>query len=211
MVARYLRRARRGLISRLIECGRHAILIACAKGGRPVPIGKMLKWLVAPAPSYPERQPNRTADGYGRKSADRNWYKIEGTFPIKYSGEPEYAVVGESHRQEAIQRVIGGHYDLGVYWHVVAQLCFVEDNPHDRNAVGVFIESQLVGYIPASDAAQVRQEIIAANPKELPVICKAMIRGGFMKGNKRADYGVTIGLSFPIQEQLQPKKSKKTV
>jgi hypothetical protein len=52
----------------------------------------------------------------------------------------------------------------------------------------VFIDSQLVGYIPASDAAQVRREIIAANPSELPVICKAMIRGGFMKGNKRADH-----------------------
>jgi hypothetical protein len=75
----------------------------------------------------------------------------------------------------------------------------------------VFIDSQLVGYIPASDAAQVRREIIAANPSELPVICKAMIRGGFMKGNKRADYGVTIGLSFPIEEQPQPKKSTQPV
>lgn len=171
-------------------------------------IGKILKWLVTSKPAYPERQTSNTSKDYGRKSPDRSWYKINGTFPIKYSGEPVYAVVGESHRQPAIRNIIGREYDGGVYWHVVAQLCFVEDNPHDRNAVGVFIDSQLVGYIPAKDSARVRQEITAANPNELPVICKGMIRGGFMDGRKRADYGVTIGLSFPIEEQRQPKKSK---
>ena len=147
--------------------------------------------------------------GYGRKSANRSWYKVEGAFPIKYSGEPEYGIVGESHRQSAIQEIVGGTYDDGVYWHVVAQLCFVEDNPHDPNAVGVFIDTKHVGYIPAGDAARVRQELLAANPEQRPVICKGMIRGGFKKGGKRADYGVTIGLCFPIEEQLQPKKSKK--
>ncbi len=171
-------------------------------------IGKILKWLFASKPAYPQRQTSNSSKDYGSKSPDRSWYKIEGTFPIKYSGEPAYEVVGESHRQPAIRNILGREYDGGVYWHVVAQLCFVEDNPHDSNAVGVFIDSQLVGYIPAKDAARVRQEITAANPNELPVICKGMIRGGFMNGKKRADYGVTIGLSFPIEEQLQPKKSK---
>jgi hypothetical protein len=171
-------------------------------------IGKILKWLVAPKPVYPEPKASEGSKDYGRKSADRSWYKVDGTFPIKYSGEPAYAVVGESHRQPALRGIVGREYDRGVYWNVVAQLCFVEDNPHDSNAVGVFIDSQLVGYIPASDAAKVRREIKIANPNELPVICKAMIRGGFMDGNKRADYGVTIGLCFPIEEQQQPKKSK---
>jgi hypothetical protein len=171
-------------------------------------IGKILKWLVASKPDYPGRKTSNTSKDYGRKSPDRSWYKIDGTFPIKYSGEPAYPIVGESYRQPAIRSIIDREYDGGVYWHVVAQLCFIEDNPHDRNAVGVFIDSQLVGYIPTKDAARVRQEISAANPNELPVICKGMIRGGFTDGKKRADYGVTIGLSFPIEEQRQPKKSK---
>jgi hypothetical protein len=168
-------------------------------------IGKFIKSLIAASTADTK---TASRQGYGRKSPDRSWYKVEGTFPIKYSGEPEYGIVGESHRQTAIQEIVGGTYDDGVYWHVVAQLCFVEDNPHDPNAVGVFIDSKHVGYIPASDAARVRKELLAANPDECPVICKAMIRGGFKKGSKRADYGVTIGLCFPIEEQPQPKKSK---
>ena len=172
-------------------------------------IGKILKWLVAPKPVQTNQQASRVSGEYGRKSADRSWYKVDGTFPIKYSGEPEYDIVGESHWQPTIQRIVGGKYDLGVYWNVVAQLCFVEDNAHDQNAVGVFIDSQIVGYIPSGDAARVRQEIKTANPDELPVICKAMIRGGFMDGTERAPYGIKIGLSFPIEEQQQPKKSKK--
>lgn len=170
-------------------------------------IGKFIKSLFEGATS---KSIATSREGYGRKSPDRNWYKVEGTFPLKYSGEPKYEIVGESQRQSTIQEIVGETYDDGVYWHVVAQLCFVEDNPHDTNAVGVFIEGRHVGYIPAADASRVRSEISAANPDERPVICKSMIRGGFKKGNKRADYGVTIGLNFPIEEQPQPKVRKQT-
>jgi hypothetical protein len=58
-------------------------------------IGKILKWLVAPKPVYPDQQKRSEPTEYGQKRADRGWYKVAGTFPIKYSGEPEYAIVGK--------------------------------------------------------------------------------------------------------------------
>ena len=171
-------------------------------------LGKILKWLAAPKPGA-DRKTVHSSGEYGRKNIGRTWYKIDGTLPIKFIGEPDYSIVGESHFQSPLRNIVGGEYDLGVFWNVVAQLRLIEDNPHDGNAVGIYISDHLVGYIPANDAARVRRELKAANPNELPVICKAMICGGFMDGGERASYGVKIGLRFPIEEQPQPKNSKR--
>lgn len=109
-------------------------------------------------------------------------------------------VVGESHRQDALDRVCGGKCEEGHKLEVTAQLCFVEDNEWDANAVGVFIDGQLVGYIPRDQAPKVRAGIIAINQEERPVLCSAKVVGGWDRGRgDEGSYGVKLSIASPIR------------
>jgi hypothetical protein len=140
-------------------------------------------------------------NGVGRHRLPRHWWKIEGFFPLATGGELE--VVGESHFQETFEKIVGTRWSGGVYWHVVAQLFFIDDNPADSNAVGVMIEGMPAGYVPAREAMAFRAAILEANPDRLPVICKGEIRGGFVKGSRKGSYGLTLDVCEPLRQKAR--------
>ena len=59
-------------------------------------------------------------------------------------------VVGESFREAELNRL---HRHLGAYTRVVAALVPEPENPHDRNAVAVYLYGVPVGYLGRQDAA----------------------------------------------------------
>jgi hypothetical protein len=65
--------------------------------------------------------------------------------------------VGESHCAEALEQILG-ESDM---WTGVALLHPEPTNPYDRNAVGVYINRQRVGYLPKEIAARL-QGVVAA-------------------------------------------------
>lgn len=118
---------------------------------------------------------------------------------VRSKGEPTYDLVGEAHWQHHIEPVIGKRFEDGVYWHVLGQICFDENNPADPNAVVVLIDGKPVGWIPRTDCKQFRQQIIAQNRDAKPIVCKAMIHGGFRKDDGSwASYGVRIAVTDPL-------------
>ena len=139
--------------------------------------------------------------GIGRRPIGRGWHKVGKEFlAIRHGQEPDYDLVGESHWQDNIATVVGDKFEGGVYWQVVGQLCFEDNNPADKNAVVVLIDGKPVGWIPRADCKKVRAQITAQNPAAKPVICKAMIHSGFKaRDGSWASYGVRIGLRDPIE------------
>ncbi|WP_301073441.1 hypothetical protein [Sphingomonas sp.] len=143
----------------------------------------------------------RINDGFDRHRLPKNWWKIDGFFPLATGGQIE--IVGESHFQETFETVIGDRWRGGVYWHVVAQLFLIDDNAADPNAVGIMIEGMPAGYIPRDQAQEIRTAVLQANPERLPVICKGEIIGGFVRGSKRGAYGLVLDVSQPLRRKTR--------
>jgi len=72
---------------------------------------------------------------------------------VPLGGDETLYVVGESYREDALWRLVGGTRQEGVRVECVAQLIPEPENPHDGNAIAVFIEGEHVGYLSRSDAA----------------------------------------------------------
>src|SRR4051794_11798356 len=71
-----------------------------------------------------------------------------------------FEIVGEASYQPALDTICGGKCEDGHQLSKLAQLCFQEDNPYDPNAVVVFIDRQVIGYVPRNLAKEVREAIL---------------------------------------------------
>src|SRR5215470_17215272 len=81
----------------------------------------------------------------------------------------DFEVIGEF--QRVLDDLCGGRRESGYDLQVTAQLCFLDKDCFDPNAVGVFISQRIVGYIPQHLAPKLRSELLRLNPKERPVSC----------------------------------------
>jgi hypothetical protein len=90
------------------------------------------------------------------------------------------------------QRVLEAAAEEGV---VDAVLMREDDNPHDDQAVAVFIDGERTGYLSRADARRYRADLAAAGDARLSVRCKAKIVGGFeTKTGERAHFGLKLDL-----------------
>jgi hypothetical protein len=111
-----------------------------------------------------------------------------------------FEIVGEASYQPALDAICGSKCEEGHNLAVTAQLCFQEDNPYDQNAVVVFIDRKVVGYIPRNLAKRMREEILRLNPEERPVTCDAQVVGGWIRDwGDEGHYGVKLSLSHPLK------------
>jgi hypothetical protein len=107
----------------------------------------------------------------------------------------EVEVVGTSKYQRAIEKAAGGRTEDGVEVFVQALLVFENDNPHDSNAVQVFVDRKLVGYMKRDDAKSYRKQILKVGRGELVGCCAAKIVGGWDRGpDDRGYFGVRLDL-----------------
>jgi hypothetical protein len=110
-------------------------------------------------------------------------------------GEFQIEAVGTSKYQRALELAAGGRNEDGVEVYVQALLVFENDNPHDANAVKVFIGHTLVGYLKRTDAKSYRQQILKAGRGELVGCCAAKIVGGWDRGpDDQGYFGVRLDL-----------------
>jgi len=108
-------------------------------------------------------------------------------------GEFDVEVVGESHYQQALERICGGRTRNGVEKYVTAQLVLEDSNRYDRMAVRVDIEGQTVGYLSRENAREYRRQLKRAGHPDLTVTCDALIRGGWDRGGgDTGNFGVRL-------------------
>jgi len=70
-----------------------------------------------------------------------------------YSGHEKLEVVGESHYQEILWRIVGGRTAEPVRYETHAVLVPDPQNSYDENAIEIRIDGLLVGYLSRNDAA----------------------------------------------------------
>lgn len=128
---------------------------------------------------------------------------------LQGSGAFALAIVGESHYQEALKAICGPRSDEGEDRRVEARLVLEDDNPHDSMAVRVDIQGLTVGYLSREHARQYRNQLEKAGHASADAYCKARIRGGWDRGERRQGYyGVYLDLPVDnLDDDAQPSKA----
>lgn len=110
-------------------------------------------------------------------------------------GHEDLEVKGESYRQENLWRVVGGRHrpEARVRKDVYAMLLPEDSNPHDPNAVSVWIDGLMVGYLPKDQAPTLRPGLIAAQEREgKPIALKGVVVGGGIRDDGPGMLGVFL-------------------
>ncbi len=108
-------------------------------------------------------------------------------------------VVGESHRQQALERIGGGRDANGVRDpDHVAGLLPERDNPVDPEAVAVQVDAMHVGYLSREDARAYRPVLDRLAAHGLYMACQATLSGGWDRGpSDRGSIGVRLHVGTP--------------
>jgi hypothetical protein len=111
-----------------------------------------------------------------------------------FTGESRFDVVGESHYQDALERICGGKKQESAHHEDYAMLLPDSENTFDPNAVGVWIGGQLVGYLSRPDAARFKSGIMRSMA-ETGQFCavKVVVVGGWNRGHgDEGSFGVRL-------------------
>jgi len=124
---------------------------------------------------------------------------------LKGNGRFDFRVVGESYRQANLRLLAGPEAPDGHDLDCLAALLFQDSNPHDPNAVAVFIvhasqKLTMVGYLARKDARAYRkcvEKVGGQDPQGM--LCRARIVGGWNDGyGDTGYYGVRLDLKLPL-------------
>lgn len=118
------------------------------------------------------------------------------TTPLKLNGGRVFEVVGEGSYQRALDTICGGKCEDGYQMPKQATLVPEPANPHDRNAVAVFIDGHKVAYIPRGEAPPYQKLLLGLARRGFYCWCDATIVGGWLRGkNDEGHYGVKLDLA----------------
>jgi hypothetical protein len=108
-------------------------------------------------------------------------------------GHEDLEVVGESYRQANLWRMVGGQHrpEVHVRMDIYAMLLAEDGNPHDPNAVSVWIDGLMVGYLPRDQARTLRPGLLVVQEREdKPIALEGVIVGGGMRDDGPGRLGV---------------------
>ncbi len=123
--------------------------------------------------------------------------KIKNEVRCKKGRGNTFEIAGEASYQADLLRLAGGRKsEHGVKIDEQATLCPEPSNPHDPNAVAVFIRNKKVGYLRRNDAPTFGAFLKEAGADS--AICGARIVGGWNDGGgNEGHFGVKLSLSWP--------------
>lgn len=120
---------------------------------------------------------------------------VDQTIRIDGSGDYDFEIVGESHYQDALNKMAGGKTEDGHEIETEATLILDDNNRHDNKAVAVFISGKMVGHLPRPTARSYRKRLTEAGFPAATGVCGALIVGGWRrKSGDEGHYGVKLDL-----------------
>lgn len=106
----------------------------------------------------------------------------------------EYSITGETYYQHALFDICQGDLKSKEYRKTEALLVREPENVHDKNAVAVKIDGNIVGHVPSEDAAHFNVLLEGVSDG---LTCPAEIRGGrYKRDGNRLPYRVTLKISL---------------
>jgi hypothetical protein len=112
----------------------------------------------------------------------------------------EIEVVGESYRQEAIERIAGPKAPEGKQTPVGVTFRCEPTNEHDRNAIRVEVLGQLVGYVARDVAERLSPALLRQAGGALEG--RGLVVGGWREANSEGSYGVRAWITVEEATRL---------
>jgi hypothetical protein len=111
-----------------------------------------------------------------------------------FDGRDDLEVVGESYYQENLWRLVGPRWpDERIRHPVYAVLVAEDDNPHDANAVAVWVQGLKVGHLSRSNARRYRPGLLGLQDRYgQPVALSGVIAGGGIREDGPGRLGVFL-------------------
>ncbi|MGH6875935.1 MAG: hypothetical protein ACREHV_01010 [Rhizomicrobium sp.] len=127
-----------------------------------------------------------------------------GTGAIAGDGKFRFPVVGESHHQEALERIAGGRTKEGVNHYCAALVTPQPDNPYDPGAVAVYLRGVEVGFLDRNVAPEFAAALAAGGFAS--AAAQAVIVGGWDGGrNDKGLFGVYLDAFRPFRLESAEK------
>jgi hypothetical protein len=128
---------------------------------------------------------------------------------IHGDGSFSVPVVGESHHQEALERLCGGRTSESADQRCDAVLILEDSNQYDHRAVRVEVGGHQVGYLTRDFAPTFRAALEVTFPGAMAARCQARIRGGWDRGHgDQGHFGVVLDISWPsASDQISAPRS----
>ena len=151
---------------------------------------------------------------FGRSASPTSETPRAGLAPTRvkatlYPGAETLEVVGESHYQDALWRVVGGRRSASVRHGIQALLVPEPGNAHDPNAIKVLIGTDLVGYLAADDAEEYLPGLLLLMDQSAKGL--VALQGVVVGGGTRPDGPGMLGVFLdhdPTNFGLEPRKSR---
>lgn len=107
-------------------------------------------------------------------------------------------VVGESHYQDSLVLHAGGKTpDGAAHPLLTAQLVADPSNRHDKFAVRVELNGDLVGHLPRGVSSLFQAVVIALAEEGTPATCRAWLTGGWDRDGGSGTIGVILDVALP--------------
>ena len=152
----------------------------------------------AQAPKEAPATPKRTERGSGKperaRSGPGTTVMPSGMMFTVLEGSEDLDVVGESHYQENLWRLVGPRRrDERVRFDVRAVLVAEHDNPHDTDAVAVWVQRLKVGHLSRASARRYRPGLLRLQERYgQPIALYGVIAGGGMREDGPGRLGVFL-------------------
>jgi hypothetical protein len=135
---------------------------------------------------------------------------VTNTASVEYYAAFETEAVGESFRQDVLERIAGGRRARSARLKCRANLELEDDNPHDLgNAVRVDIGDECVGYLSRAHAALFREQLAKAEggPYDMATV-DALIVGGW-EPTPHDDFLPYFGVRLDIYTGAIPQRKRR--
>jgi hypothetical protein len=123
---------------------------------------------------------------------------VDGTWSCFHSeGSEDIEVVGESFYQDNLWHLVGSQPQSGerVRQEIIAMLVAEVGNPHDANAIAVWINGSKVGHLSREIARLYRPGLLALQENHnQPVVVSGVVVGGGMRKDGPGRLGVFLQL-----------------
>jgi hypothetical protein len=128
----------------------------------------------------------------------RSLFRSQSEAFVSGDGSYLFEVVGESHYQADLERIVGGRTEESATFKCVATLIPEPDNPYDRNAVCVMVNGFKVAHLSRDWAVKFNAALASSGYTQAS--CKAMIVGGWDHGEDyRGHFGIKLDIALPFK------------
>jgi hypothetical protein len=113
------------------------------------------------------------------------------------NGEFRFEVVGESHYQAELERIVGWRTEEGGNYPCVAIVSPEPENEYDPQAVCVRVNDLKVAYLSRDWAPKLNAALALSGYTQ--ATCNAVIGGGWDRGgNDRGHFGIKLDMALPF-------------